>query len=613
MVAGAVLHGALGAQVRDTTKKRDTTITIPIPPKADSLRQDSLAKRRDTVTVVKRDTIKPALAHSELPTDVGIARKYYWNRDSLFATGAVTLADLLERVPGLTMFHAGWISAPAMPAYMGDFQRVRVFLDGFEIRALDPRAHGVLDLTQVNLWSAEDALIEETADEVRVYLRTWRVRATTPVTRTDVSTGDQQTNLYRGFFGKRYDNSLALQFGAQQFGTTPSPAFGASSDQLGLIARVGWASPRWSVDAFATRSSRHRGVIIDDTGADSIPSQDSKRTDAYLRFGHGDPDTSALWGQAMLVASKFDYTGVRTFNVPDPKTALDSIHAFSSLDTSVYRSQYVATVGTVRGPLRVSAAERLFLGGGRTISAPSVRASFTLSRLAVSAFGEGQGPDSLAHADVRASFTPLSFVGVFASAGRTTDDRVKDSSFTETYLRGEAGIRIKKLWLLGGLLRRDSVRLTAPVGFDTTLAAPGETKATGVTAAIRGQLWRFVNADVWAVKWNDSLGFYRPRYQTRSELFVRTNLLKRFPTGDFGLMFSAIHEYRSGVRFPLRDNSVVSVPGYRTVGTLLEIRILSATVSWQFRNVLGERYAQVPFFVMPRQTNFYGVRWEFLN
>jgi hypothetical protein len=99
-------------------------------------------------------------------------------------------------------------------------------------------------------------------------------------------------------------------------------------------------------------------------------------------------------------------------------------------------------------------------------------------------------------------------------------------------------------------------------------------------------------------------------------LFVRTNLRERFPTNDFGLMFSVIHEYRSGVRFPVQGTNginAVTVPGYRTISTLLEIRVLTATVSWQFRNLLGERYAQVPFFIMPRQTNFYGVRWEFLN
>jgi hypothetical protein len=646
-VAGAVLHGSLGAQVPDTAKARrdsiaradslrkidslrrvdsltkrdtlhkdrDTTLNVRLPLRADSLLNDTLAKK-DSLHPVKPDTIKPAIAHPELPPDIGIARKLYWGRDSLFATGAITLADLLARVPGLTLYHAGWIAAPSSAAYMGSFQRVRVFYDGFEMVSMDQRSRGVLDLGVVNLWSAEDVLVEVTAEEVRVYIRSWRVRGTTPVTRTDVATGDQQTNLYRGFFGKRYNDGAALQFAAQQYGTTPPNIFGSSSDQLGLIGRVGWSNPSWSVDGFAMRTGRHTGVIVGDEGIDTIAAHDWQRTDAYLRVGRGDPDTSAIWAQAMAVESKFTYDGIRTFQIAVPKTHLDSVRAFSSLDTVAYRSQYIASVGTVRGPVRVSVTERYWRGGGAQFSSPSARASITFGRLALSGYAEGKDADSIARADVTGSIVPVSFLAFHGSVGRLSDRRAKDSSFTTNYMRGELGLRVKNLWLLGGVLWRDSTRLVPAGQFDTIFAGPREKGATAATAAIRGQLWRFIQADAWAIRWNDTVGFYRPQYETRSELFLRTNLRERFPTNDFGLMFSVAHEYRSGVHFPIqRANTVglVSVPGYRTISTLLEIRVLTATISWQFRNLLGERYAQVPFFIMPRQTNFYGVRWEFLN
>ncbi len=617
LMAGAVLQRPLGAQVKDTIpKRRDTTLTMPLPLRADSLLRDSLAKiaRRDSLrAAIRRDSIKAPLAHAELPNDLEIGRRLHWNRDSLSATGAVTVADLLERVPGLTTLHAGWISAPVVGAYLGDVRRVRVFYDGAEMTALDPRGQGVLDLTQVSLWSAEDAVVEQGPEEVRVYLRSWRVRSTTPVTRTDVSTGDQQTNLYRGFFGRRLDNGAAVQFGAQQYGTTPPSVFGNSADQLGLLARIGWAKRNWSADAFATRTNRHRGGIFGEQLGDSIPSVESTRSDAYVRVGYADADASPLWAQLLAVASKYGYTGIRTVPTVNLHTAADSALAAASLDTSVARSQYIATVGTVRGPLRLSVTERLFSSGGKSISTPSARASFVLSRLGVSAFSEGKSADSIARSDVTAQLTPLSFITVLAGVGRTTDRRIQDSTFSATYMRGQVGLRIHNLWLLGGVIRRDSLRLSPPHVFDTLFTAVREGLATGATAGIRGQLWRLINADVSAVRWNDSLGFYRPRYQTRSELFIRSNFLRRFPTNDFGLTASVVHEYRSGVRFPNAETGVTSVAGYRTISTLLEIRILTATVSWQFRNVLGERYSQVPTFIMPRQTNFYGVRWEFFN
>jgi hypothetical protein len=139
-----------------------------------------------------------------------------------------------------------------------------------------------------------------------------------------------------------------------------------------------------------------------------------------------------------------------------------------------------------------------------------------------------------------------------------------------------------------------------------------EGSATARTLGLRGRLWRAVNVDAWAVAWNDSTGLYRPQYQTRSELYIQTNLLNRFPRGNFGLLGSLAHEYRSNTRFQSAD-SVLVAPGFRSLDFKLEIRIQTAVVSYQFRNLLQQRFAQVPGFFVARQTQFYGVRWEFWN
>ena len=194
-----------------------------------------------------------------------------------------------------------------------------------------------------------------------------------------------------------------------------------------------------------------------------------------------------------------------------------------------------------------------------------------------------------------------------------TDSRIANDIFTANYLRGEAGLRVKSLWLIGGVLRRDSVRLSPPRVFDTTFTARREPAATGTTAAIRGKLWRLINADVSAIRWSDTLGLYRPRYQTRTRAVHPDQLPGALPNERLrpdGVGRSTSTD--RAIRLPgRRERRSPPRPGIRTISTLLEIRILSATVSWQFRNMLGERYAQVPNFVMPRQTNFYGVRWDF--
>jgi hypothetical protein len=622
LVAGAVFHQSLHAQVPDSLKKRrDTTLVIPVPAHADSLLRDSLAKRdsmkakaaRDTV---KRDTIKAPFTHAEAPNDVAIGARLHWDRAELFASGALTLADLLDRVPGLTTLGAGWIGAPAIGAYLGDVRRVRVFFDGLELAGLDPRGQSVLDLTQVNLWAAEDVVVEQAPEEVRVYIRTWRVQNTTPNTRTDVATGDQQTNLYRGFFGKRWDDGAGLQFGAQQYGTTPPSRFGSSSDQTGLIGRVGWARGDLSIDAFGTRITRHRGSVLGidpTTFSDSIPGVGSSRTDAYLRVGYHDPDVSRLWAQVMAVGSKYDYVGIRTVPTTGLTTAAESALAVTPLDTSRYLTQYIASVGSVRGPLRVSATGRLFAEGGHYVATPSLRGSYSRGWLGLSAFIEGKNIDSISHSDVTAQVAPLPFISVLGGVGRSEDSRAADGNFSASYVRGEVGLRLHGLWFTGGMLRRDSVLLSPPHVFDTTFTPRVDGSAIGLTAGIRGHVWGPFHTDLSAIKWTDSSGYYRPLWQTRSELSLQTSLLQRFPTGAFGLKASIVHEYRSGVRFPRGAFGVVTTPGYRIYSTLVEIRILDATITWQFRNFLGEQYVQVPFFLMPRQTNIYGVRWQFFD
>jgi len=138
-------------------------------------------------------------------------------------------------------------------------------------------------------------------------------------------------------------------------------------------------------------------------------------------------------------------------------------------------------------------------------------------------------------------------------------------------------------------------------------------RPTAQTVAVRGRLFRALYAEAWGIAWSDSGGYYRPRYQSRAELYIQTNLLDRFPRGNFGLLTSLAHEYRSSVRFPLPGDSSVSTGHIRTLAFRLEIRIQTAVVSYQFRNVLQERYVLVPGFQMPRQTQFYGVRWDFWN
>ena len=677
-VAGAVLPARAQVPVsRDTIPgRRDTvptkvdsararqvrapqgtdTIRVPTPPRADTMVKNDSALMGivPLPASAKRDTLKAPLARAYAPPvlDIGPARVY--DRAALFATGSLTLSDLLGRVPGVTEFTAGWLGAPTVVASQGDLRRVRIFLDGIELDPLDRRAQGTSPANDLPIHALEEVRIERGADEVRVYARSWRVQSTDPYTRADIGTGDQNTNLYRAFFGRRYSHGEALQISAEQFNTQPDRRL-PSTGGLHLMGRLGLTHGPWSGDLFAERSdidrARWAGVGNFLLATDTVPSWETRRTTAYARIGNGDPERGR-WFQ--LLASLESFRGAPRA-VPSLLGGTSSDSNAVNADSTAYENQYLITGGVSVLGAQLSAAERIRVAAGNASQSLSGRASLERGWLAASLRGETKSAlyPSQAEATVRLSpFGRVALVGsashrgggrfariygvsgdspvFFGATGSPTSPTGIDSTLLavpETYaayelspqtsFRGEAGFRIHELWFIGGMLHRGATTLLPAAGFDTAYSRAGamrvEDAATAATAAIRGRIYGPLRADAWALRWSDSTGLNRPQYQTRAELYLQTNLLQRFPRGNFGLLTSLAHEYRSSTRFAQADGTVRSAAGFRTLAFKLEIRIATAVVSYQFRNLLQERYAQIPGFIMPRQTQFYGVRWDFWN
>ncbi len=561
---------------------------------------------------------------------------YHLDATQIFETGARSLGDLLARIPGVTELSTGWMAAPTTAAYLGDEQRIRVFLDGVEYYGFNPHAGGALDYSQIPLWPIEAVTVERSPSEIRVYLNTWRVNRTTPYTRTDISTGDLQTNLYRAYFGRRFKHGEDLQFGVQQYGTLPSRA-GATSDQLSLMGRVGWARGKFSIDAFALQVGSHRGVIIDPYTGDSVPTLQATRRDAYVRVGYGDPD-SGPWVQGLASTTRYAYAGP---GGPPPVVTDSTAATAAKGDTVVSGSQYVLSAGFSHWGLRLSATARYLASFDRGLPPsadsavvdttvadslkkppccrrhglliPSARLDYNFWRLGLSAYAEGKGADSTARAEVSGVFTPFSFLRFSGAFGTVRDSRIADTTVSSSYRRVEAALRIHRLWVGGGLITRGAARLAAPTLVNDSLVAESEPSATAAFVQVQGRLWKAVHVEAYALRWNDTTGLYRPRYETHSQIYVSTSLLSRFPNNNFHFYLGLTHQYRSATYFPIGNVGVERITGYRTIGAQLEIRIERAVLSYRFTNALGEKYMEVPGFLMPRQTSIYGVRWYFWN
>ncbi|HET7586281.1 MAG TPA: TonB-dependent receptor plug domain-containing protein [Gemmatimonadaceae bacterium] len=580
---------------RDSTARRDSIAdttaahpAVPIPG-ADTAAQDTIPEA--------------PYAHAEQPAALEIGPSYHWDRRELAASGAFTVAELLERIPGVTVLRPSWIASPTHAMYQGNGDRVRVFYDGLEYSSLDPRMGGLLDLSRVQLWTLEEMSVVRGADEVRVYLRSWRVDRRVPYTRVDIATGDLDTQIYRGFFGRRFRNHLGLQLAGEQYGTNAPQSIGGG-DALVLFGRLGWSRGPWSADVFLLRNRFTRDAEVSLLGAPPIDGERAKRLDTYVRAGYGDPERGA-WAQVMASLMQLDETTPTSGFTVVPDNA----------DTTTVAHQYMAAAGFTRWGARLSLTDRLVTSHGGQVNALVANASLDRSWFALAARAELRSADSSSSEEITARLAPLPFLQLTGAVGRRHGGSIPIANGITA--RAEAGVRVLNVWLSGGVLRRTATILPAPVVYDPSFAAVAEPAATGAVFRARGKVYQDLGLDANVIYWSEA-GAYRPRVESRAEAYLDTRWLSRFPRGNFGLLASLAYQYRDPLLIPVQPASgdipdFVASTHLHEVTARLEIRIVDAVLFYQQRLGLVNPYTNVPGFIPPRQVSVYGVRWDFFN
>ncbi len=593
-MAGALLFVPVSARAQVVPPPVGET-PIPVKPKTDSASADT--------TLAKADTIQPPIGRFADPVLYEIGPQYEWNRAQLFATGALTLADLLDRIPLLTTYRSGWLATPQSAAFNGDFQRIRIFYDGVEIDNLDPATGGILDLSTVQIWSLERVSIERSASEVRVHLRSWRVDNTTPYTRVDVATGNEETNLYRGYYGKRFGRGQVLQFAGQEYGVTSS-RFAGSGDALSLLARAGIGRDRWSIDGFLNRTHATRVTQRPAAGRPPIPALDGTHSTAYVRAAIGGAD-SGPWAQ--MTAASLRFKGTELVSTVDSTGATVT----DTAALSISEAQYNLSAGYTLGAARLELRDRFRALGGRTYNAMSARLDFVTRLGVLSGFAEHDGFRRTTNTDVGIRAQPVSFIALAGSLAQTVAHSGNTVFPSSRSARGEIGVKLLRPWLSVGVVTLDNAFVTPPILYDTLLRPVTVGRTNGRTVSMRGALGRGFGIDAFLTRW-DQTRSYQPQYQSRSEINFANSFLRRFPKGDFEVRASGVFEYRGHNVFPL-DAGDVSVGAAKTMSALLEIRIMRAVISYQQRNILAYQYQVIPGFEMSRVLAIYGVRWEFWN
>jgi hypothetical protein len=602
IVACAAAIGATGrvahAQIiRPPTGQGGTQGTQPVddPPKPQHA--DSIQAR------MGRDGPMPSLE---------IGQSFTYDRDQLFASGAITLGDLLDRIPGFTVFRTGWIAAPQAAAMGGDFSRLRIFMDGIERDDLEPRDGVAPNLSTVPIWTLEKLTLARSADGLRVDLRTWEYNGTAPYTRIDALTGDLNTNLYRVFYGKRFYNGAGLQVALQQYGVTDNRN-GGGGQQFGGLIRYGIARQSWSVDATAIRSNDSRITTGRFGGGSDLAGYRAATTIGYLRAAIGREGSGPF---LQIVAS----SEILKENSPhyDSVTALGYGFAPDTVDSLASVAQYVATAGFDAGGGRMRLIERYRRRLGKGYNSPSATFDLTRNFFSANALAERDEYSGLTRLEVGARITPVPFVSLLGYIGQRTSFGTPALGFlaqpSSRSARFEAGLRVlpRGLWVTGGLVTRDTALLSPSALWDTAFVSKAVGRQTGTMAGLHGPIIGGLSVNVSGTRWQE-LAPYTPKDEAHGDLRFYTEWKSRFPNGNFSFLFQPGIDYRSEVPFPQSDGTDRIAASNRTMSLLVELRILRGVLSFQRRNLVGSIYNEVPGYLMPRPVNVYGVRWYFFN
>lgn len=636
LLAAMVVPTLAWAQVRPDSVRKDTvrvSVPVPVPPPQGV---DTLPKRRvasDSAVFAREvarsdslkrtiagDTLKAPLARFERPDDFETSPRLRFSREEILSSGAVNLADLLDRVPGVTTYRSGWIAGVHAASFAGDTRRLRLFVDGVEMDAIEPRNGGALDLTDVQLWTLDELIVERAAGEVRVWMRTWTVERTTPYTRADILTGDLNTNAFRGLFARRWRNGVLLQLGGQQMATQSGRVNAVTGAQRStgrgdgtvqaFMARIGWSKRRVSVDLFANATGRERDPHTARAGFTDLLAYKGSRRDAYLRLGYGDT-LRGFWSQAIVGVVR-----TRLEGVGDPTAETDTSVAVKT-DTIRGRTQQLLAAGYRTSRWSVSMTDRVRPIGGTAFHAPAVRGRLGGSRYAIGAFAEQNEADSTRRVDLSARAQPFSWLILTGAQSSRAPDSATGRVGGSTR-RAEAALKVGRLWLGGGVIQDNANQFDSPVILGTPAALLSSVDARGVLVSAVGRLYKDVRVDVQAIRWDGSQ-YNRPQMHVRTEVALISDWRRRFPRGEFSINARIWHDLRGGVPFFYGTAAGKSTPDVRmteranVMTGLLELRLQRATLFYQYRNLTGGAYEQIRGITMPPAVQIYGVRWEFWN
>lgn len=575
----------------DTTGRRPGARSDSLPP-PDSLSPDSF-----------RPQLPPLGAP---PGPLPRAGRAVFDRDALWFSGALTLGELLERIPGVFLVRAGWFGRQEVIHYAGQgATSVEVVWDGFALDPIGEDSTG-LDLSRINLGLLQRVEVEVLPSVVRIYLFSDEQTVRKPRTETSFATGDASTNTYRIRYLNRWKNGIGLGLAVNWLGTAGVVTSPGKSSDLTLWGKGSWIpSPLYGVQYQLLSISVVRDSVS--LGSPSgLPGRKVHRTDAFLRG---------------FIASRTDGMGLRfdalagstSYTDTSADLARNELQGSAILGYRAARwsSELTTRVRDSRTPFEIQ------LRAAASPFAPLTLSGYALAR---SHLAGRRSTEAAVEAEIR-PFSFLALHGAFRSRNAVgapavltdTAQRVTDFS---------AGVSFTTRPLDLDLSIAQHGVYAAPMfgSFGNIVPAyPSFAVRTGtVSFAIRPT--SYLTLAGWYREplepglLENVTSAYEPPHHSRLWATFRSRLLPVLRRGAFDLTAEvAMEGWGRGALGADSSGASILLKGATVVDWRIEMRLLGAALYWTIRNAQGERYSLLPGLRMPVSNQRYGVRWEFTN
>lgn len=577
----------------------------------DTLPNDSLA--RDTVDYTARflQAQEEGSVRAKVLPRLGATgprprfTRMVFTRDSIEWGHAVTVGDLLARVPGVYLWRGGWFGRPEPVSYQGrGTASVEYFLDGVpyvaagaDSLAVDPGLFSTsfLDRIEVERWPGR----------VRVFLYTRRHDRLAARSRLAVARGDRDFARYEGELERRFPSGLGFVVAADYLSVPTATGVSSAYSNTQLWAQGSYLpSERVGLQyqLLRSRPDRRPFVALDPaTGAgDTIGSgYDATRTDAQFRLHLG--------GSSAGLGSGVDLVYARTgWNGSGLDQQINQIGGqlfyrrptFSAGASGFHRTRWTAL--DVRGTLGwtpVSALSASLDGvlqhhyGGRT------------SRWVAGSVG----------------LEPLRSLALTGTAriGREVAAPPIIADTAQEVRDYEAAVGFERPWL-GLRLAYSRTSAFAPFAFPEFLRIPS-------LAPVPATEWLTVGARIAPRQWLSLDGWYSdptglatpdglPPTHSLAAITLRSKFLRQFPSGIFDLELRlAMETWGSGTIGRDAGGTPIPLKGATFFRSLLQIQLQDFRIFWDRTNLGGSDLTYVPGFPLLSYGSTFGVRWEFLN